>query len=199
MPRLTREQSRQETRARLLDAARETFALHGFAGASVDRIAAHAGYSKGAVYSNFESKEALFLQLLRDHMAEEIAQLRELLDGARTAEQILRALNRRYSSLEDKTLWALLSTEFQLQAGRNPEFAEAFAELYRDQRKAIAGLLKLLAKKAGAPAPASPLEAAAGLIALVHGLAMQRAADPKSVPSNVAGRAIEVFLKALLA
>ncbi len=63
--RLSREESRRQTRARLLESAQDIFALDRFGGASVDQIAEHAGYSKGAIYSNFESKESLFLELLR--------------------------------------------------------------------------------------------------------------------------------------
>lgn len=59
--RLTREESQAQTRGRLLDAARTVFAGRGYHGASVEEIAEEAGYSKGAVYSNFESKEEIFL------------------------------------------------------------------------------------------------------------------------------------------
>src|SRR5471030_2010213 len=66
--RLTREQSRDQTRERLLDAAQTVFMKKGFVAASVEDIAAAAGYTRGAFYSNFGSKSALFLELLkRDH------------------------------------------------------------------------------------------------------------------------------------
>jgi len=195
--RLSREESQQQTRARLLESAQEIFARNGFAGASVDQIAEHAGYSKGAVYSNFESKEALFLELLRNHMSQEIIELRALLDRIGSAQEILSAVKERYSGPEKQTL-AMLSSEFQLQAGRHPEFAEPFAALYRDQRKAIAELVRLLAQKAGVPPPANANEIATSLMALTHGIALQRAADPRSVPAATAGRAIEIFLSGIL-
>jgi AcrR family transcriptional regulator len=196
--RLSREESQKQTRARLLESAQEIFARNGFAGASVDQIAEHAGYSKGAVYSNFESKEALFLELLKDHMAQEMKELRALLDRSGSAQEILSALKERYSRLEKQVAVAMLSSEFQLQAGRHPEFAAPFAALYRDQRRAIAGLVRLAAQKAGAPAPPNAIEIATSLMALTHGIALQRAADPKSVSAATAGRAIEVFLSAIL-
>src|ERR1700741_2757093 len=75
--RLTRAQSRAQTRERLLEAARAVFASSGFHGASVDEIASSAGYSTGALYSNFDGKEDLFLVLMEreieDH-AREIAE-----------------------------------------------------------------------------------------------------------------------------
>jgi AcrR family transcriptional regulator len=65
MTRLSRTESRAQTRNRLLEAARELFAKEGYAATSVERIAEAAGYSKGAVYSNFESKESIFLEVLQ--------------------------------------------------------------------------------------------------------------------------------------
>src|SRR4051812_11272388 len=68
--RLTREQSRAQTRERLLDAARDVFARSGFHGASVDEIASAASYSTGALYSNFDGKEDLFLALMEREIDE---------------------------------------------------------------------------------------------------------------------------------
>lgn len=198
MARLTREESRQQTRTRLLDSAQEIFASHGYAGASVEQIAEHAGYSKGAVYSNFESKEALFLELLKRQMSQEMSELKALMETAGSRQEILGALKQRYSSLEKQISLAMLASEFQLQAGRRLEFAAPFAALYRDQRKAIAGLVRLVAQKSGVPAPANALEVATSLMAFTHGIALQRAADPKSVPAAAAGRTIEIYLGAIL-
>src|ERR1700761_1588156 len=77
--RLTREESRLATRTRLLESAAQLFATGGYEGASVDLIAENAGYSKGAFYSNFKSKEAIFLHLLDAHKRREIDALAQLL------------------------------------------------------------------------------------------------------------------------
>lgn len=79
------------TRARLLDSAQEIFARNYRAGPFVDQIAAHAEYSTGAVYSNFESMEAVFLELLEGQMSQET------------------------SELEKQTFLAKLASEFPLQ------------------------------------------------------------------------------------
>jgi AcrR family transcriptional regulator len=196
--RLTRLEMQRQTRQRLLDSAQEVFARHGFVGASVDEIAEHAGYSKGAVYSNFKSKEALFLELLQNRMSKELGELEQLLRGGGSIGEILLVLRQRYSSLEKQVIWCLLSTEFQLQAGRNPDFAEPFAALYRNQRKAIAKLAALVAEKAGTRLTWNGEELATSLMALTHGIALQRAADPKSVSAETAGKAIQLFLTAAL-
>ena len=197
MARLSREQSQKRTRESLLESAREIFIRDGFAGASVDQIAEHAGYSKGAIYSNFRNKEALFLELLREHMRQELNGLQFLLEQSGSAREILIALKSKYSS-PDSQVPAMLSLEFQLHAVRHPEFAEPFAALYRNQRKAIAGLVRLFAKKAGIAEPANAGEIATALMGLTHGVALQRAADPGSVPAAAAGRAIEMLLSAIL-
>jgi AcrR family transcriptional regulator len=186
------------TKNQLLESAQQIFAKNGFQGASVDMIAEHAGYSKGAVYSNFESKEALFLALLEERMSEEIGELRTLLSRSGSAEDIMQALEDKYRSLEKQEIWCLLATEFQLQAGRNPEFAAPFAALYRNQRRAIAELLKVLAEKMGAPVPIHLDAIATSLIALTHGIALQRAADPRAVAAATAGRSLRLFLTASL-
>ena len=73
--RLTRAEQQALTRERLLAAAERVLAGHGYGGASIELITAEAGYSKGAIYSNFESKEAVFLELLRVYMERDMAEM----------------------------------------------------------------------------------------------------------------------------
>src|ERR1700731_4572491 len=76
--RLTRGQQQALTRERLLGAAERVLAGHGYGGASIDLITAEAGYSKGGGYSNFESKEAVFLELLHLYMERDMAELERI-------------------------------------------------------------------------------------------------------------------------
>src|SRR3984885_7184390 len=73
--RLTRAEQQAQTRARLIDAAAKVFARRGFQAASVEEIAEEAGYSHGAVYSNFEGKADLFLAVFEDYMTERVGEL----------------------------------------------------------------------------------------------------------------------------
>src|SRR6476646_8049035 len=75
--RLTREQSRANTRERVLTAARSVFANRGFHGASVEEIASEAGFSTGALYSNFDGKEDLFLVLMEREIEEHAREIEE--------------------------------------------------------------------------------------------------------------------------
>ena len=91
--RLTREESQQQTREQLLETARQLFVAGGYGGTSIRDIASQAGYSQGAFYSNFASKEALLLQLLQRHMEAEATQLTALAQSdIDTPERVLTAL-----------------------------------------------------------------------------------------------------------
>src|SRR5689334_19702319 len=87
--RLTRAESQAQTRERILEAARRLVVRQGFGGASIRDIAAEAGFSQGAFYSNFPDKETVLLELLRQHMAEDVAQITMMLDEGRSGEDIL--------------------------------------------------------------------------------------------------------------
>src|SRR5712691_9354782 len=80
--RLTRAESRRRTRVHLLEAAVEVFARRGFHGASVEEVAEVAGYTKGAVYSNFTSKDELFLAVLEGRMQAQVELLERLSERA---------------------------------------------------------------------------------------------------------------------
>ena len=64
--RLTREESRAQTRATLMAIGRQHFLRYGLGGAVAEKIAEDAGYSRGALYSNFDGKEELFLAVIRE-------------------------------------------------------------------------------------------------------------------------------------
>src|SRR5882724_1184165 len=114
--RLTRAQQQAVTRERLLAAAERVIDRHGFGGASIDLISAEAGYSKGAIYSNFESKEAIFLELLRLYMERDMAALEQIV--SLEPDQLSAALTRWLETMDIETDCPLLVTELQLQAQR---------------------------------------------------------------------------------
>ena len=194
--RLTREESRTQTRERLIEAARHLFAQSGYGGAGVDAVAAAAGYSKGAFYSNFESKEAIFLELLSRHMAAEAEQLAALVDAERSPEEILDSLDGWLERMNADADWALLAMELQLQARRSPRFAEQYDALQTRHRERLAGLVERLFALSGKAAPAPAAELAAALIALAHGLVLQRTRYETGDP---AGGLLKVVVRSLIA
>jgi AcrR family transcriptional regulator len=194
--RLTREESRAQTRERLLQAARHAFARGGYGGASVDEIAAEAGYTKGAFYSNFATKEAIFLELLSRHMAGEAEQLARLVDADAPPAQILASLDLWLDAMNEDADWPLLAMELQLQARRSPEFAAEYDALQAVHRGRLGGLLRALFEKADRRLPAPAEDLAAGFIALAHGLVLQ-GTGPAGQGSQ-AGGLIKLLLRSLI-
>ena len=171
--RLTRQESRLETRTRLLDSAAQLFARGGYEGASVDLIAESAGYSKGAFYSNFESKEAIFLELLDAHKRREIDALARLLAQDVPASELVSLIRNSESSRVSDFDFGLLSAEFQLQACRDKTFAKTYAKLHRTHRDTMAGLVAKLFAKLNRIPPSDPKDFADIIMALTTGLSLQ--------------------------
>jgi AcrR family transcriptional regulator len=94
-PRHSRAEQRAQTREALLDAAAKVFAQRGFHGASVDAIAEEAGYTKGAVYAHFDSKEGLFLALVDDRIARQVEAVEAILDESSSPDEAQRRLAER--------------------------------------------------------------------------------------------------------
>ncbi len=120
---LTADRRRQQTRHYLLQAAAQVFAEHGFHGASLDEVAAAAGFTKGAVYSNFKNKEDLFLALIEANYARELGALRETLDGSDIApadrlSDFVGLIRNEFEQVPAN--WNALYLEFVLYAMRNP-------------------------------------------------------------------------------
>ena len=75
-----RSERRARTRAQLLSAAARVYARRGFDGATLDEVAEEAGFTKGAVYDHFGSKENLLFALLDEHLSAQIAEQIALFD-----------------------------------------------------------------------------------------------------------------------
>lgn len=192
--RLTREESQAQTRERILTAARAVVARHGFAGASVRDIAEEAGYSQGALYSNFSGKEPIMLELLRQHMREEAEQLQAIVQGSDGAASLER-LGAWAGTLNAEVDWSMLALELQLLAHRSPTFAADYDQVHEGHAEELGRIVAGFYKSLGREPQLDPRELAAGYMALAHGLALQRRKDSEAP----AGRLIITFVEALLA
>jgi len=145
--RLTRAQSRARTRDLLIDAAMQIVARDGYAGASVDAIAAQAGFSMGAVYSNFATKEELFLAAFERHCASELGALAALVEAHPDREELLTAVVERFADLgEQHRQWWTLWAELWLYAQRHPHGAARLAEVQAQTQAVLAGALRRTAR-----------------------------------------------------
>jgi AcrR family transcriptional regulator len=193
--RLSREESQAQTRTRLIDTARQLFVEHGYGGTSIRDIADGAGYSQGAFYSNFASKEDVLLELLKGHMEAEGAQLSQVMESdGRTPEQIFAELESWAATLNVDASWSMLSIELQLHANRSPTFAAKYQTVWDAHRARLGGVVGKLFATLGRTPPAEPVELASAFMALAHGLALQ-GGGTRPDPS---GRMILVFLRALI-
>jgi AcrR family transcriptional regulator len=182
--RLTREQNRQRTRERLVSAAMRVFAREGYAGASVDAIAGQAGFTVGALYSNFATKQDLFLAVFERHCAGELAALRALAETAISPQELLAAVTARFATLDEQQReWWQLSAELWLYAQRHPDAAQRLAAMQAETRQVIAQALA----RGGEPVSG---EVAAVVHALWSGFMHYRLTSPDAMNADTFGRAV---------
>jgi AcrR family transcriptional regulator len=182
--RLTRAERQARTRSELLEAGARVFVERGFAGASVEAIAAAAGYTRGAFYSNFESKEELFAELLQEKVYSRYAAMVE--STAREGPRSLREVGEELAAIqaEEDGRWLFrLWLELLAHAGRDERFRTIAAGFWSANRAGTAGLIQAAYGDAAPPAAADRL--ASAMIALDIGLALQHFVDPDAAPLDL--------------
>ncbi|MGY1841425.1 MULTISPECIES: TetR/AcrR family transcriptional regulator [unclassified Modestobacter] len=162
---------REATVERLLDAALETFAEQGFAAASVEDICGRGGFTRGAFYSSFRSKDELFEALMTREVERDLTRVAELLTGlADEPDPLAAAVDRVLGAFRCDRTWALVVTEYTLHAARHPEAAEVLRRHDEQVGGRLAELVDRTAAEAGLTftLPAADLIGAA--TALLSGL-----------------------------
>jgi AcrR family transcriptional regulator len=197
--RLSREESRALTRARLLEAAGAAFAERGYHGASVEEITERAGYSRGAFYSNFQTKDDLFLAVLDAHIELETTALNDALTAEATTPGALleflqvRAVRRSGEARQ----WTMLWAEFWLHVVRHPELAPRLAARQHAGRTAIAQVIATRAEQLGMDLSVPADQAASIMMAVDDGLVMQEYLDPTGVPEDLRALAAVVLFRGM--
>ena len=195
--RLTREQSKAHTRERLLAAARSAFAESGFHGASVEEIASRAGFSTGALYSNFDGKEDLFLVLMEREIEEHAREIAEAVNVRESvAERATGGAQRWMTMIDREPELLLLFMEFWAYGVRDaavrPKVAERFAQVRRLLTKLIEEGAREFELELALPAE----QLAIAVDALADGIARQRLADPDAVPDELMGTVLALLFSA---
>ncbi|MFE3293650.1 TetR/AcrR family transcriptional regulator [Rhodococcus sp. NPDC059234] len=185
-------------RQRLMAAAADEFAEHGFVAARLTEIARRAGFTKGAVYSNFESKQDLFAELFAERSLELAARVLGEIAGLSVTDAAGRSGATISSWLVSDPGWALLVLEFGVQAGRDPSLAQAYL---RERRRLRGQIEELLVGRANEWGVADRLDAhntAITLMALISGLMLEHAVDPEQVDQRAVQAAVSgLFANAL--
>ncbi|MFI2372794.1 TetR/AcrR family transcriptional regulator [Streptomyces sp. NPDC018833] len=178
MARLTRAESQARTREHVLDTAYALFLSEGFTATSMERVAEAAGYSKGAVYSNFATKNDLCLAVLDRIAAEQVTQLAAAMGDAPLFEDRIAGFARWADETIGDSSWTSLEVEFATANRRDKQMCEQLARRRRTVTDALADLIRAQADELGIT-PALPADTAAlTLLSLGIGLGVQRAFDP---------------------
>jgi AcrR family transcriptional regulator len=200
MPRgdFDRSARKAETRTRLLEAAARVYARRGFGGATLDEVAAEAGFTKGAVYAHFGSKENLLLALMEEHLAGQVAEQVALFDrGQITWERPLAGSARWMERLEENPDPFRLFVELWVYAQRDERLRRRLADGLDTLRATFARFAAASAADAGVEPPPHATEQFANVVvALGVGLPMLRLIDPEAVPASLLGTVLSVLIRA---
>ena len=174
---------RQVTRERVLEAAGEVFAERGFHGASVEDICERAGFTRGAFYSNFSSKDDLVLELTRRHAEDLVERIRAASKREHaTAEDVLRdVLAALADDSRSKERWVVLTTEFTLHAIRDAGARRAWAAQQRLVRDELASVVDEAVARQGLTLPMPTDVFVRVAMALTQGSLTQRLVEPRSL------------------
>ncbi|WP_232697416.1 TetR/AcrR family transcriptional regulator [Brevibacillus daliensis] len=193
--RLNQKERKEETRQMLLESAAETFAQLGFHGASVDKIAESAGFSKGAVYAHFKSKEELFLALLKQQIETQISIISDVWGEYQSFDRFIEKMEDYFCSARQKNrAWGLLSMEFLLSAMRDESVREKWATLILESVEIISGIIeKMMMEEAHEPT-LSAEELAWTILSLENGMAIFYYIIEDKTPPNLYGKALKKML-----
>ncbi len=181
--------TRDETRQRLFEAAAQVFEERGIGAASIDAIAAAAGFTRGAFYSNFDSKDELIIAMLEDHVERSLQHHRDLLARYSNAADYIAALRSSERSRQDPLGRApLLHMELILFAARAEQRRPELAKRLRARRALVSEIVATTTRAAGRNIDAA--WAGALLLALEDGFRLHRLIDPDTTPADSFLRAV---------
>jgi AcrR family transcriptional regulator len=169
------------TRRKLLDAAKRIFAQDGFEAARLEDIAAGAGYTRGAFYANFKSKEDIFFALFEEWVRERIESLTSALRRHSNPGEKLVALRTHYAELATDRRLVLISMEFKLFALRHPEAHARLRSRHRRIRASFGELFSEVMDALGKTLSIAYPAASACLGAVAQGLLLEHLLDPKTL------------------
>ena len=174
--RLTRDESRARTRAKLLESARHVVAREGYERASIDLIAENAGYSKGAFYSNFATKEEIFLELLEQHSEADVPEIARLVEGVEDPREMIELISEWAANRSRDPAWGVPALELLRRARLDKTFGTRHAKLFRSQWEGLGKILLRMFPEGKAPASAEVLGAL--VFELTYGAASQFTRSP---------------------
>jgi AcrR family transcriptional regulator len=190
--------TRDDTCEKLFEAAARVFEEQGIGGASIEAIVAAAGFTRGAFYSNFKSKDELIIAMLEDHVAQSIRRNLDLLAKHDNLADFLAALRGMDRSRQDPLGRSpLLHMEMTLFVARAEKRRPELAKRLRARRKMVADIVETTLKDKGKNAIRNPAWTAAIVLALEDGFRLHRLIDPETTPADSFLRAIDDLQRAM--
>ena len=196
--RLSREDSREQTTQRLLDAAQKLIARKGLDAASVENIAEAAGYSRGAFYSNFKSKDDLFIELLRRDHLRSLAQFDELRASDLPVDQMQLRTRDIYSHMFRDNESFMNWTEARMVAARDARFRAKLDALMAEKRAQIASFIGYFYQRVGVTPPMSTEKMAMGFMSLAEGVRLFMMSSPSEMTSPTAESLLSLFVDSIM-
>ena len=196
--RLSREDSRDQTTQRLLDAAQKLIAKKGLSAASVEDIAEAAGYTRGAFYSNFSSKGDLFIELLRRDHAKTHAELEALRNDELSLDHIQSRTRDLYGQVYHDNESFMNWIEARMLAVRDAKFRAKLNALLAEKRGQIAEFIEYFYRRVGTETPVPAAALAMGFMALVEGMNLSMLSNPSDVPEGTAESVLSLFLDSIM-
>lgn len=191
---LAKQVQKEQTRALLVDAALRVFAEHGYEEATVEDIAGAAGYSKGAYYFHFASKEDIFLELLEQWIVEQTERLKAFDEATPAAAALLETIEAFLSYGERDSVWPPLLVEFWAQARQHEAVRSGLDQAYADWRRRLARSFRRAADSGLISPHLTPDDAARLLLAVHDGLAVEICVDPEGARSVSLRRVVGALL-----
>jgi AcrR family transcriptional regulator len=198
MSRVRTRPTRDYTREKLFEAAARVFEEQGIGGASIEAIAAAAGFTRGAFYSNFKSKDELIIAMIEDHVAQSIRRNLDLLATHKNLADFIDALKTMDRSQQDPLGRSpLLHMEMILFVARAEKRRPELAKRLRARLKLIADIVEIAANNGGRSTSLNPAWTGAILLALEDGFRLHRLIDPETTPADSFLRAIGDLQRAM--
>src|ERR1700738_3110011 len=198
MSRVRTRPTRDDTCEKLFEAAARVFEEQGIGGASIEAIASAAGFSRGAFYSNFKSKDELIIAMLEDHVEQSIRRNLDLLARHKNLADFIDALRNMDRSRQDPLGRSpLLHMEMILFVARAEKRRPELAKRLRARRKLVADIVETTLQNSGRNPALNPTWTAAIVLALEDGFRLHRLIDPETTPADSFLRAIGDLQRAI--
>jgi AcrR family transcriptional regulator len=196
----TRAERQAATRTELIDAAERLFTGQGFHATSLDAVADAAGYTKGAVYSNFSSKEDLFFAVYERRVERFLPELRRTLDEAPDIGQGLLAVTAAHRARREREQdgWLAVFLEFWTYVLRHPEHRARFAAVHDRYLEPIGGALERWAAEHEVELPIDVRALTVALTVMATGLGLERLTQPDVVAPDLAVQMHRLWMDGLL-